>query len=120
MPRRYLRAAAIFIPRSSRWSGAHGEAITTRPLFQQAIARRTRHANQTRLYISSIHAKAKEAAHLLHRISTWLKLFVQPAEQLGPKPEWGAMLRRIFQDFGKFPFDPAPEEGALVPVNCRI
>ncbi len=69
---------------------------------------------------TSIHAKAKQAAHLLHRISTWLKLFVQPAEQLGHKPEWGAMLRRIFQDFGKFPFDPAPEEKALVPVNCRI
>lgn len=96
----------------------HGEAITTRPLFQQAIARRTRHANQTRLSISSIHAKAKQAAHLLNRISTWLKLFVQPAEQLGPKPGWRAMLRRIFQDFGKFPFDPAPEKGALVPVNC--
>ena len=98
----------------------HGEAITTRPLFQQAIARRTRHANQTRLYISSIHAKARQAAHLLDRISTWLKLFVQPAEQLGSKSGWGAMLRRIFQDFGKFLFDPAPEEGALVPVNCRI
>ena len=107
MPRRYLRAAASFIPRSSRWCGAHGEAITTRPLFQQAIARRTRHANQTRLYISSIHAKAMQAAHLLDRISTWLKLFVQPAEQLGYKA-------------GKFPFDPAPEEGALVPVNCWI
>ena len=37
----------------------------------------------------------------------WLKLFVQPAEQLGYKA-------------GKFPFDPAPEEGALVPVNCWI
>ena len=96
----------------------HGKAITTRPLFQQAIAHRTRHADQTRLSISSIHAKGKKAAHLVHRISSWLKLFVQPVEPLGPKPKWGAMLRRIFQDLGKFPFDSAPEKGALVPVNC--
>ncbi len=51
------------------WTGFTTQDLK-RPLFQQAIARRTRHANQTRLYISSIHAKAKEAAHLLHRIST--------------------------------------------------
>lgn len=44
----------------------------------------------------------------------------RPAEQLGSKSGWGAMLRRIFQNLGKFPFDPAPEQGAHVPVNCRI
>lgn len=98
----------------------HGEAITTRPLLQQAIVRRTRHANQTRLNISSLHGKAKEAANVLDRISNWLQRFVQPAEQLGPKPEWGAMLRQIFEEFGKFPFTPRPEEAVLVADNCRI
>ena len=77
----------------------HGEAITTRPLFQQAIARRTRHANQTRLYISSIHAKARQAAHLLDRISTWLKLFVQPAEQLGSKSGMGCHVAQNLSGF---------------------
>jgi len=47
----------------------HAEAISTRPLLQQAIVRRSRHANQTKLSLSSIHAKAKVAAKLLNRIS---------------------------------------------------
>ncbi|MFN9300248.1 MAG: transposase [Acidobacteriota bacterium] len=61
----------------------HGDAITTRPLLQQAIAKKTTHANQTKLSISSLHAKARKAANLLSRISAWMKLFAQPAEQLG-------------------------------------
>ena len=61
---------------------SHGEAITTRPLLQHAVARRTRHANQTRLHISSLHGKAKMVANLLSRISSWLKLFQESAEQL--------------------------------------
>lgn len=82
---------------------SHGEAITTRPLFQQAVVRRSRHANQTKLSISSIHAKARKAAMLLDRISEWLKQFVRPAEQLGGHPRWGEMLTQIFVEFGKFP-----------------
>jgi len=39
-------------------SERHGEAITTRQRFQQSVARRTRYANQMRLSISSLHAKA--------------------------------------------------------------
>jgi len=98
----------------------HGEAITTRPLLQQAVVRRTKHANQTRLNISSLHGKAKQAANLLNRISNWLQQFSEIAEQLSPRPGWGAMLRQIFQDFGRFPIVPRPEEGVLVPVNRRI
>lgn len=98
----------------------HGEAITTRALFQQAIAKRTTHANQTRLSISSLHAKARKAANLLGRISQWLKLFVKPAEQLGARSRWGQMLRRIFEDFGGFAFQSEAKKRALVAVKCRI
>jgi hypothetical protein len=45
-----------------RTGAIHGEALMTRPLLQQAVVRRTRHANQTKLSISSIHAKARKAA----------------------------------------------------------
>ena len=65
---------------------SHGEAITTRPLLQHAVARRTRHANQTRLHISSLHGKAKMVANLLSRISSWLKLFQESAERLDEGP----------------------------------
>ena len=59
---------SIFTRMATRAS--HGEAITTRPLLQHAVARRTRHANQTRLHISSLHGKAKMVANLLSRISS--------------------------------------------------
>ena len=99
---------------------SHGEAITTRPLLQHAVARRTRHANQTRLHISSLHGKAKMVANLLSRISSWLKLFQESAEQLDEGPPWGAVLRRIFQDFGGFRFASNPLNAPFVAVNCRI
>ena len=99
---------------------SHGEAITTRPLLQHAVARRTRHANQTRLHISSLHGKAKMVANLLSRISSWLKLFQESAEQLDERPPWGAVLRRILQDFGGFRFASNPPNAPFVAVNCRI
>jgi hypothetical protein len=99
---------------------SHGEALTTRPLFQQAVVRRTKHANQTKLSISSIHAKARKAAKLLDRISEWLKQFIKPAEQLTQGRRWGEMLVRIFAEFGQFPLSEKSESRALVPVNCRI
>lgn len=81
----------------------HGEALMTRPLFQQAVVRRTRHANQTKLSILSIHAKARQAAQLLDRISECLCQLVQPAEQLAQFLRWREMLVRIFAEFGQFP-----------------
>jgi hypothetical protein len=49
----------------------HGEAITTRALFQQAIERNTKHVNQTWMSSSNLHAKAGNAANLLDWISEW-------------------------------------------------
>jgi hypothetical protein len=61
----------------------HAEAVTTRALFQPAIARKTRHAHQTRLSISSLPARARKVANLLGRISSWLKLFREFRERSG-------------------------------------
>lgn len=91
----------------------HGEAITTRPMFQQAVVRRTKHANQTRLSISSIHAKACQAAGLLDRISSWLKKFMVDAEQLQTGARWDLMLHRIFAELGGFALNPDGPQGAL-------
>ncbi len=99
---------------------SRGEALTTRPLFQQAVVRRSRHANQTKLSISSIHAESRKAAMLLDRISEWLKQFIKPAEQLDQRLRWGEMLTRIFVEFGRFPLGDKSECQALAPVNCRI
>jgi hypothetical protein len=95
----------------------HGEAITTRPLFMQGIARHTRHAQQNPLSLSSVHAKARKVANLLTGISTWLSAFCKGAEQLARKARWPALLRHIFRRFLS-PCGPTPPQ--LGAVNCRI
>jgi hypothetical protein len=98
----------------------HGEAITTRPLFQHGVARRTRHANQTQLSISSQHGKAKKIAYLLSGISSWIQGVKASAEQLTERVHWPSIVKRIFQDFGRFPLV-APRIMALdAASNCRI
>ncbi len=82
----------------------HGEAITTRPLLQQGVARETTHANRIYLTIASVHAKAKKIANLLTNISQWLRQLVSSAEQLSGLTLWHMILSRIFQDFGRFRF----------------
>jgi hypothetical protein len=98
----------------------HGEAITTRPLFMQGIARHTRHAQQNQLSLSSLHAKARKIANLLASISAWLRAFHDSAEQLAKPARWPALLRQIFRHF--FPAAPAatPQTALLAASNCRI
>ena len=56
----------------------------------------------TRMATGASHGKAKMVANLLSRISSWLKRFQESPEQLDEGPQWGAVLRWIFQDFGGF------------------
>ncbi|MBM3796935.1 MAG: hypothetical protein FJW31_23465 [Acidobacteria bacterium] len=44
----------------------HGEAITTRPLLQQGVARETTHANRTQLTITSVHANGTIDEHRIY------------------------------------------------------
>jgi hypothetical protein len=98
----------------------HGEAITTRPLLQQGVARETTHANRTHLTIASVHAKAKKIANLLTSISRWLAQFRHAAEQLSGPVRWPIILSRIFQEFGRFRFGSAAPQARLASFNCRI
>jgi len=102
-------------------SGAkHGEAITTRPLFLQGIARHTRHAQQNHLSLSSLHAKARKIANLLASMSAWLRSFRDSAEQLAKEARWPALLRRIFRHFCAASTPITPPPGLLGTANCRI
>ena len=72
----------------------HREVITSRPLLLHAVARQSRHAGQTRLTVSSMHAKAGAAARALRRIASFLPALKRNAEQLSPIERWCRILSR--------------------------
>lgn len=98
----------------------HGEAITTRPLFQHGVARRTRHANQTVLSLSSQHGKARKIANLLSRMSGWVQRMRDDAEQLAKPARWARLVWRIFADLAGFPLAAPRILDLDAPSNCRI
>ena len=77
----------------------HAEAITSRPLALHGIARRTRHANQTTVEVTSTHAKASVIAEALTRVSGFLKQIKATAEQLTQPARWRLILSAAFQHF---------------------
>ena len=77
----------------------HGEAITTRPMLQQGVARQTRHANQKRLTIGSAHAGARRIANLFAGFSRWLTDLIAHAEQLTAYQRWRRISTRAIWAF---------------------
>ena len=77
----------------------HAEAITSRPLALQGIARLTRHANQTTVEITSTHSKAPLIAEALNTVSSFLKRIKAIAEQLTPSTRWRLILSKAYQVF---------------------
>jgi hypothetical protein len=77
----------------------HAEAITSRPLALQAIARQTRHGNQTTVEITSTHAKATQIAGILTKVSAFLKRIKATAEQLTQSERWKLILSAAFRYF---------------------
>lgn len=75
------------------------EAITARPLALYGIARRTRHANQTTIEVTSTHAKASLMAAAWAKVSGFLKRIKATAEQLTPPARWRLILSAAFQNF---------------------
>src|SRR5256886_10592712 len=75
----------------------HAEAITSRPLALHAIARQTRHGNQTTVEITSTHAKASQIAEILTKVSGFLKRIKTTAEQLTQRERWKLILSAAFR-----------------------
>ena len=71
----------------------HREAITTRPLLLSAVARRSQHAGQVRLTVSSTHASQPRARRAYVRIARFLAELRNGAEQLDPLQRWCRILR---------------------------
>ena len=70
----------------------HTEAITSRPLLLHAVGKQTRHGGQTRITISSPHARADWAQAACRRMATFFKDLMETAEQLTPTQRWYRIL----------------------------
>ena len=72
----------------------HREVITSRPLLLHAVAKQSRHGGQTRITVSSMHARAGAAARALRAIAAFFAGLKQSAEQLTAIERWCRILSR--------------------------
>lgn len=70
----------------------HMEAITSRPLFLNAIARKTRHAGQITLKLTTPHGNALWATQKLGKAAAFLDSLRKTAEQLTREQKWYRIL----------------------------
>ena len=77
----------------------HFEAISSRPLLLHGVATQTKHAGQTRLTITSTHAKASAIQAVLTNLAGFLNLLKTTAEQLTDAQRLRAILTRAFAKF---------------------
>jgi len=74
----------------------HHEAITSRPLMLQAIGRKTTHAGQTTVTVTSTHAKASVVQTAMRELARFFKELNQTAEQLAVAERVRLIARRAF------------------------
>jgi Transposase DDE domain group 1 len=77
----------------------HREVITSRPLLLHAIARKTQHANQTTLTISSTHGEQHKARRAYLRIARFFTRLRQNAEQLDVVQRWYRILSEALRHY---------------------
>jgi hypothetical protein len=78
---------------------SHLEAISSRPLLLNAIAKQTTHAGQTKITITSIHRKSKKITQVLTQISRFLQCLKSSAEQLTSDQRFTKILMTAFRKF---------------------
>ena len=94
---------------------SHLEAITSRPLLLNAIAKQTTHAGQTKITVTSTHCKSEKISLILSKISTFFKYLKSDAEQLTSEQKFVRILMTAFRKFlpqGRLEYFPLlPESG---------
>ncbi len=79
----------------------HTEAITSRPLLLHAVAEETRHAGQTRLTVTSSHARWRQVRLAMARLVAFFGTLSRTAEQLTPLERWCRILSRALVKYLK-------------------
>jgi hypothetical protein len=77
----------------------HREALTTRSLLLNAVARQTRHAGQTRLTVTSSHGRRQQVKVALQRIARFLAELKKTAEQLTDAERWACILSQALRKY---------------------
>src|ERR1700686_1733223 len=77
----------------------HREAITSRPLLLTALARRTHHAGQVTLTVSSAHGEQHLARRAYLRIAGFMARLRQSAEQLDALERWYRILSEALRHY---------------------
>jgi hypothetical protein len=77
----------------------HREAITSRPLLLEAIARQTTHAGRTTLTVTSTHGECDRARKAFTRIAAFFAELRNTAEQLAPVDRWYRILNQALIAF---------------------
>ena len=86
-----------------RWidPSKHREAITSRPMMLYGVARQIKHAGQTTLKVTSMHAKAEIVQKRIGLINRFLNKIKSYAERFSLKQKWQLILRAVFAKFFK-------------------
>lgn len=95
----------------------HFEAISSRPLLLHGVATQTRHAGQTHLTITSMHAKQAAIQAVLTNLASFLNTLKSNAEQLSDAQRLKAILARAF---AKFMLATTALPSILTPILGRI
>jgi hypothetical protein len=106
----------------ARWRTGAATATRSRRAryFSMGLARRTRHANQTVLPLSSQHGKERKLVKVLNRMSGGVQRSRDDAEQLAKPARWARLVWRIFADLVRFPLDTSGILALNSASHCRI
>lgn len=73
----------------------HLEAITSRPLLLNGVARLTRHAGQSRLLLTLTHEAGDQIKTMISRVRKGFDLILANAPQLPKIERWPTLVRHI-------------------------
>jgi len=82
------------------------EAITSRPLLLSAIGRSTKHAGQTQIYLTPMHAAQKKVERGIENIRKGLRIVRQTAEQYLGRSPWTRLVGYIIAQITQKPWSP--------------
>ena len=75
----------------------HHEATTSRPLMLQSVGRKTTHAGQTTVTVTSTHAKVTVVQAAMQELTRFFKELTRAAEQLGVAGRVRLIAQRAFR-----------------------